>query len=1515
MSAKLTMKNLRQHFQTIALVAAGVLTAQLAGAQTETWTGGGGANQNWSATANWSGGSVPALLNSVVFSNNTTAATSAGAVDNIVDSGFSGTIASLTFINTNTSGAAGYYHTTQIGAGQTLTVLGSLIVGDLQDLGGTCQLNASFTGAGTLIVNNSTANVDVSQGSGTSGTQGATLNLTNLNTFNATVGGITVGVYNNPNNITTQVARQRGFLYLAKTNFINMTGFSPRGYGNEGQIEIGENLGNGANTVIPMYLGIANSINVNSITVGGDKQGSGAFLGFNPVFTNGVLPTALAAVFRGTNGSSSRVSTWKVADNSNQTTTGSGCLGTVDFSNGSLDAMVDTLIVGEGESGASTGAGNGTGTFTFNTGTNNVNTLYLGYRVATGGNSAPVGTMNVNGTATLVVNNAICLSYYVPNSGSMYGAGTLNINGGTVLASTVTNGVAGSLNTTANINMAGGLLGITSLLGTIGSPTAPVKALTMSDSTLQLAISGVQTNVEVGVLTLNGSTNYINISSVPASVTNYPTQMSLIAYGSLSLGADFNMVISNLPGSYQGYISNNANNLTIDLVLTNGPTTISTLEWTGTGGANWNMSGIDWIEAGKPVAYFDGVNVLFDDTSTGPTSINIAGPVAPVSVTFSNNTLPYAFSGNGIGNSASLTKYGNGTVLFTNSGNTFAGNVTINAGTVQFGNGGTSGNLPSTGNVLDNGNLIFNHSGNVTVPNSISGSGTLIQSGNGILNLTASNSFSGSAMVNSGTLLVNGVLSGNLASAVGSTIGGSGTNAGAINVGGLIQPSASSATPATLTSGGNITLASGATAAFDLSGTDPTPGNGINDLLTDGGDLDVTGNTIYLNFKGVPQPGMTYVLAYFNGIQNGTFNPTVAGTHFGAALTQGSSPVMVTLSGSGANLQWDSITNNLWSIGSNSNWLNLASSSQDVFYQGDTVIFNDTTGVTNNISIPAGVAVSPTIISNNSSTVNYTINGPGQISGNVSITKKGSSTLTINSANNSFTGTASVQGGKLVAGNNNAFGSSGTVVANNGGTLDINGAGLGEVTVIASGTGVNGNGAIVNSGADQIHALNIVELSGNTTFGGPGRWDIRYNGSTEASLGSSDGNTYNLVKTGTNLIALVNCTIAPTIGNIDIQGGTLGLQLSGTSQNSSSWFGIGTASSTISVENGAQLEFNSLGSSYPLFQNVALNNGSLLVSDAGNNAISGGVTLQGNATISVTGGTAPWLLISGVISGSGGLIVNGSEPLELSDVNTYTGNTLIAAGTLDLVQDPFSANNGSLASSNIIIGANALLDVSQRTDQTLTLVSGQTLQGNGSVNGMLVVGVGATVSAGTNSTATGTLTVSNNVTLLGNALMKLNPAASTSDALHVANSLSIAYGGTLTVTNVSGTPFAVGNSFQLFNAGTYNGMFTSIVPATPGNGLAWNTNTLATGVLSVVAGPVTPQPAITSITLSGTSLVITGTNGLAGEQYNVLTTTNLALPLASWTVLPSGTFSAGNFSITNTVNPSAPRSFYILRVP
>jgi hypothetical protein len=48
----------------------------------------------------------------------------------------------------------------------------------------------------------------------------------------------------------------------------------------------------------------------------------------------------------------------------------------------------------------------------------------------------------------------------------------------------------------------------------------------------------------------------------------------------------------------------------------------------------------------------------------------------------------------------------------------------------------------------------------------------------------------------------------------------------------------------------------------------------------------------------------------------------------------------------------------------------------------------------------------------------------------------------------------------------------------------------------------------------------------------------------------------------------------------------------------------------------------------------------------------------------------------------------------------------------------------------------------------------------------------------------------------------------------------------------------------------------------------------------------------------------------------VLASTNVALPLASWTTIATNSFDAsGNFSFTNGVNPALPKQFFIIRLP
>jgi outer membrane autotransporter protein len=104
---------------------------------------------------------------------------------------------------------------------------------------------------------------------------------------------------------------------------------------------------------------------------------------------------------------------------------------------------------------------------------------------------------------------------------------------------------------------------------------------------------------------------------------------------------------------------------------------------------------------------------------------------------------------NVLAGSTNLTKTDLGTLVLT-AANTYSGGTTISGGTLQLGNGGTSGAI--LGDVLDNGTLAFKRSDTVSFGGLISGTGGVSQIGTGTTVLTAANTYSGATTVASGTL-------------------------------------------------------------------------------------------------------------------------------------------------------------------------------------------------------------------------------------------------------------------------------------------------------------------------------------------------------------------------------------------------------------------------------------------------------------------------------------------------------------------------------------------------------------------------------------------------------------------------------------------------------------------------------------------------------------------------------------------------------------------------------------------
>ena len=153
---------------------------------------------------------------------------------------------------------------------------------------------------------------------------------------------------------------------------------------------------------------------------------------------------------------------------------------------------------------------------------------------------------------------------------------------------------------------------------------------------------------------------------------------------------------------------------------------------------------------------WDGQSVLAD-ALTGSGSISKThGGNSPTMLTVGLDNGGGTFSGT-ISNAAgqiAFTKEGSGTQVLTGS-NTYTGTTTINAGTLQIGDGGTSGTLGSGPLTLASGaSLIINRGDDYSLSagQSISGTGTLIKNGSGTLTLPRAATFTGTLTLNAGTL-------------------------------------------------------------------------------------------------------------------------------------------------------------------------------------------------------------------------------------------------------------------------------------------------------------------------------------------------------------------------------------------------------------------------------------------------------------------------------------------------------------------------------------------------------------------------------------------------------------------------------------------------------------------------------------------------------------------------------------------------------------------------------------------
>jgi autotransporter-associated beta strand protein len=245
----------------------------------------------------------------------------------------------------------------------------------------------------------------------------------------------------------------------------------------------------------------------------------------------------------------------------------------------------------------------------------------------------------------------------------------------------------------------------------------------------------------------------------------------------------------------------------------------------------------------------------------------------------------------------------------------------------------------------------------------------------------------------------------------------------------------------------------------------------------------------------------------------------------------------------------------------------------------------------------------------------------------------------------------------------------------------------------------------------------------------------------------------------------------------------------------------------------------------------------------------------------------------------GTLVKTGPGTMELTAANQYQGPTTISGGTL-LVNNTSGSGTGS---------------------GSVTVQSGGTLAGHGTITGDITVQSGGTLAPGY---GVGTLTVGN-LFLGGNTLMEINKSLSQSNDLVVASG-TLAYGGTLTVTNL-GPNISLGDRFVLFNT-VGSGNFGNVVLPTLHGGLGWTNNLTVDGSISVIQA-FNPNPTNITFQTGGGNLTLNWPADHTGWQLQVQTN---SLTGTNWANVD------GSTSVNQWVMPIDPANasvFYRLVLP
>ncbi|HTU11843.1 MAG TPA: autotransporter domain-containing protein [Allosphingosinicella sp.] len=478
--------------------------------------------------------------------------------------------------------------------------------------------------------------------------------------------------------------------------------------------------------------------------------------------------------------------------------------------------------------------------------------------------------------AARVVNSAsgtVSIGVNAFRLGSLSGAGTVNNNGNTIQIGYL------DLNDTFSgvISGAGGLIKRgTGTLVLTGENTY-AGGTTIAEGTLQIGDGGTTGSV-MGDITNNGALVFDRSNSlIYGDVISGSGTVTKNGAGTLVLTGEntYAGVTTVNQGTLQIGLIGTTGSIASDVVLNNDSRIAfsRTDDFTYAGAISGTGS---MVKVGAGTLTFTGANSYTGGTAiaggtlqigNGGTTGSIAGDIAVggTSVLAFNRSDTIAYGGNISGN-GQLTKLGAGTLILTGDV-AHAGGTTVQNGTVQLGDGGTTGSLAGDVNLVNlNSVLAFNRSDTVTFGGVVSGLGALSKIGSGTLVLTGANTYTGGTFVNAGTLQLNGSVASLVSVGAAGRFTGTGTVNGGLVANGVVAPGTATAPLGTLTVTGNAAFNAGSILAPTITSAGQTS-------LLQAGSLTINAGTV----RPVAVPGglflmqTDYRVAAGTGGRTGTF--------------------------------------------------------------------------------------------------------------------------------------------------------------------------------------------------------------------------------------------------------------------------------------------------------------------------------------------------------------------------------------------------------------------------------------------------------------------------------------------------------------------------------------------------------------------------------------------------------------------------------------------------------------------